>query len=490
MGPSVLMDQRCRIIAQSGPASVLTGDVGSHLLLERLAHDVLIEAQPHQRDMTVPGTPARRFVVRAVPLHAADGQPLVWLTATETTIQDHLIEALKASRQMFKDLADAAGEISLQIDAEGRIAYARPPGVLGFSQWELNQQPITILGEAASLLLHRERQGPIDLWLTARDGSRRCVSLVSVPAMTGQTFTGVRIVGRDVTADRAAAAALADFERREALSLAVLAAGREETTPEKMLDRALAAVRDELHAARVTLARMDRALSVGLPETGQQPVAADVAARGEHLGQLHVAWLEPGQAAPQAMVDLAAEALALVVLQADHLDALGRLSLTDDLTGLANRRAFEADVIRRLSTLSRSRAPGVLLLIDIDHFKTLNDRCGHAAGDAALKTLADIMRQRARAGDLPARIGGDEFALWLDGTDAAGAERVATALNQALALATPTLGDGSVTLSLSIGGVVADPLLDDLSLLFTRADEALYAVKRAGRNGFRLWSTP
>ena len=103
---------------------------------------------------------------------------------------------------------------------------------------------------------------------------------------------------------------------------------------------------------------------------------------------------------------------------------LARQASCDPLTGLLNRRAFEAELAER----SQIRRGGTMLLLDLDHFKRLNDRQGHAAGDTALVCFANALQQAFRPGDLVARLGGDEFAVWMDGADELTAAERADAL--------------------------------------------------------------
>src|SRR5690606_5387900 len=165
----------------------------------------------------------------------------------------------------------------------------------------------------------------------------------------------------------------------------------------------------------------------------------------------------------------------------ERLDALARV---DALTGLANRRQFD-DTLR--AEWARARRQGgdiALLLLDIDHFKSLNDRLGHPAGDAALREVAQaLVRCTQRAGDTVARYGGEEFAAVLPATSAADALRLAERMRlavRALALASPAPG-GVVTISVGVAAV-APGADDEPAGLLQAADAALYEAKRLGRD--------
>jgi diguanylate cyclase (GGDEF)-like protein len=165
-----------------------------------------------------------------------------------------------------------------------------------------------------------------------------------------------------------------------------------------------------------------------------------------------------------------------------------RLATTDDLTSLLNRRAFfaQADAARLLAL--RQHQPITLLMLDIDHFKQLNDRFGHATGDEALVKFSATCTDALREHDILGRLGGEEFALALPGTDLNGALHAAERLRQAV-LDTRLLTCGnSYTMTVSIGVVLINPE-EDLPTALARADHALYEAKRNGRNRVEAGTT-
>ena len=164
--------------------------------------------------------------------------------------------------------------------------------------------------------------------------------------------------------------------------------------------------------------------------------------------------------------------------------------LTDPLTGCVNRRGLDQQLARELARAERAAAPLALLAVDVDHFKRVNDEFGHLAGDAVLREVGAVLRAGARAGDVVARTGGEEFVVVLADTDASGAaafaERVVAASREH---AYPGLPAGRrVTVS---AGTAAVPRVTDLGVaedLKARADQALYAAKRGGRDRAVAWS--
>jgi diguanylate cyclase (GGDEF)-like protein len=157
-------------------------------------------------------------------------------------------------------------------------------------------------------------------------------------------------------------------------------------------------------------------------------------------------------------------------------------ALVDPVTGLYNRRWFDETFHRQVERARKDTHPVSLLMIDVDHFKSFNDRHGHPAGDAALRGVARCLREHLRPSDLLARYGGEEFAILLPGIGQTGARAVAERLRTAVST-TPLLPDAApeTTVTVSIGLAEADNV-DTLNSLLTQADAALYRAKAAGRN--------
>jgi diguanylate cyclase (GGDEF)-like protein len=162
---------------------------------------------------------------------------------------------------------------------------------------------------------------------------------------------------------------------------------------------------------------------------------------------------------------------------------LRHLATTDDLTGCLNRRAFFSSAEQEMERAARYGGFVSVLMIDLDHFKQVNDRFGHAAGDRALKAAAAAIRANLREIDCFGRLGGEEFAAMLPETPLAGALMVAERLREAVAAVAVPLDDGE-TLRLTVSLGVAERTADETAVdqLLARADTALYRAKAAGRN--------
>jgi diguanylate cyclase (GGDEF)-like protein len=149
----------------------------------------------------------------------------------------------------------------------------------------------------------------------------------------------------------------------------------------------------------------------------------------------------------------------------------------DPLTGLLNRAAFQSELVHCQKRLARNPEPFCLLLLDLDHFKQVNDTLGHQAGDDALLAVAAALRRRLRSNDVVARLGGDEFAVLAQTHDG---QRLADDLIEAVKACSVNSGGVYRRLSASVG-IVAVTADAEPGVLLAASDRALYQAKRAGR---------
>ncbi|MCO5357113.1 GGDEF domain-containing protein [Acidovorax kalamii] len=174
------------------------------------------------------------------------------------------------------------------------------------------------------------------------------------------------------------------------------------------------------------------------------------------------------------------------------IDGLCELSLKDPLTGLANRRHFRAVLEREIDRVTRSGEAALLLMLDIDHFKKVNDTHGHLAGDVVLQSVARTLSACVRPMDTLARYGGEEFAVVLPACQAAFGRVVAERIRRAVANTPIRISPGvELNVTVSIGGAFAMQWIRSTTLLWTdRADHQLYQAKSAGRNRVSIEEQP
>jgi diguanylate cyclase (GGDEF)-like protein len=178
--------------------------------------------------------------------------------------------------------------------------------------------------------------------------------------------------------------------------------------------------------------------------------------------------------------DVASDSMARAVVApaTSELDSLERLASADPLTGLANRRGGERDISAEISRARRQSTPLSCLLLDIDHFKSVNDTSGHQAGDYVLREISELLRRTVRAYDILVRWGGEEFLIVLPGVTPEQARKLAERLRLAVEQM-PLSGIDGVTASIGVSALGKDYSFD---AMFAEADRRLYAAKAAGRN--------
>ncbi|MBT0961493.1 GGDEF domain-containing protein [Denitromonas iodatirespirans] len=208
---------------------------------------------------------------------------------------------------------------------------------------------------------------------------------------------------------------------------------------------------------------------------GQLDVKVPEAARERELGALERGF--------NAMAHSMSSAQQELNRQMDRATAhLNYLALHDPLTGLLNRRAFDGEITKAVMASRRTADHGTLCFVDLDHFKAINDACGHAAGDAVLQAVSVRLGGCVRAEDMIFRIGGDEFAIILKGCSPDDARRIAEGLCKAIAAYRFTDGGRHFDLGASIGLARIDNPDISADALVAAADAACYQAKRDGRN--------
>jgi diguanylate cyclase (GGDEF)-like protein len=210
------------------------------------------------------------------------------------------------------------------------------------------------------------------------------------------------------------------------------------------------------------------------------------------LGSLNGTWVNGLEVELRALVSgdrirvgpYVAKYLAAGDVEAHYHDELHRRATIDTLTGLPNRATFEELIRHEVAAARRESRKLGLLLVDVDHFKRVNDQRGHPAGDDVLRELGRRLRVAVRGEDFLARVGGEEFAVLLPGADLAAAAEVGERIGAHVRSAPVLVGDGSVAVTVSTGVTTLEPHDDELSFV-SRADVRLYEAKRGGRDRVR-----
>ncbi|MEQ9519375.1 MAG: diguanylate cyclase [Parvibaculum sp.] len=462
------------------------------------------------------------------------------ILARDASFERNLIEALVHSRALYRDLVECAGDFVWEVDAHDRFSFVSPGGAVGYHPDSLSGAAPSDLAldphearELADFFAAREEMTEKEVWVRSANGEPACL-IASVRPILDEygRAAGARGVARDVTAERRRTRELNEQREDDALISALARAVQRELKPDNMLAAAANVLLTSLDAAAVWIGPLERASDPSSgsaegpsfkpacargPEVGddfRQPdltaLAREALAEAivvDNTGTPHIfrkgaflclvtchgdgpngmiILLDVGRRAEE-MLTHAANHIGNAIEQAHQLQELDRLSRTDELTGLLNRRAFVEKVARALADL-REGQQAALFLIDLDHFKAVNDTYGHAEGDNLLRILASLLQSVGSnvpgALNLPARLGGDEFALWLGGETTALTKLAAENLLRRFELVAGEYDD-SVHPGLSIGIVMASAG-DSLTDLLARADTSLYEVKRSGKGTWRM----
>ena len=436
--------------------------------------------------------------------------------ARDETYNLNVRQALFESRQRYRDLVVISSDFAWETDANGVFVFVSPHGAIGYSAEDLvGHDPIEFVidNEVDLSELPFSTRTPItstQFWMRDGDGQEACLVASAVPVVDHEgTWRGARGLCRDVTEERLRDSALAQAKVREQVVAYIVNQIREQAKPEAMLEAAVAMLGRAESASAAVYSRTKTGeyelnathddWPVGLVIESVLPTSGDLtepfrsAAAGHRImasithyrgvpnGVVVLARpenMKPWSGDDEAMLGAVAGQLAIALRQITDQRELERLSSTDGLTGLMNRRAFQASLDTAIARARRNETSGALIYVDLDNFKSINDNFGHETGDTILGEVADILKSRSRTYDLVARIGGDEFVVWLDGVDFTVAKRRAGELAIALAELSRYSGEGMPQLGASVGIVEFDAAHDtDTRQLVARADRAMYDVK-------------
>jgi diguanylate cyclase (GGDEF)-like protein/PAS domain S-box-containing protein len=500
---------------------------------------------PHLVSLIERATAAGSILSEMMQLPVKEGQIVIDLTVVphargnallilvrDVTMEHNLRPALIESRQRYKDLVEVSSDFAWEVGPDGAFVFVSSQSALGYAADELiGQRPSELVIDAAAYRpFPFQSDQPLDgveLWMRRSDDSLACVAVSCRPLHAADgTWLGARGVCRDITREREREAALMRARHREQILHYVIQAIRNEVEPENMLTAAAASAARALGAAGCRVFRMaapgaytlaaEFGETEGLPAADMEAILADIEDADVTLEREVGPWRILGAVTDyraainggvclckaggltewsddeRLLVGDIADQLGIAIEQINNHERILRLSRTDALTGLLNRRAFyDEEMPRRLRRLEHAQGSAALFYVDLDNFKAVNDRHGHQRGDEALVAVRDLLLEHSRPGDMIARIGGDEFVMWLDGIGWDVAESRARRLIEASQRLRSFSEGAESVLGISVGVAVYDPTTKEtLDELLARADVAMYSVKHRGKGGFAKAGPP
>ena len=326
----------------------------------------------------------------------------------------------------------------------------------------------------------------VELEVTDADG-QLVARRLALQAAGAQTLEGVARAGAELAQDvsqRAAGVVVTDADGREVRVVGVSSAA-DRRLMNAVLAPAAAAVRAIESGVPVVTQRDEDVFGPGVPERRRKERAGTAYPLADGHATVGALVLLGAPAAPDGPV---AERIARLIAElgprlaaARSVHEAERRAVSDPLTGLANRREFER-ALGRFGDAAATGGVAALVYVDLDHFKRLNDTLGHAAGDAALRHVKGLLEAQIRDGDLVARIGGEEFAVWLPRTPLGGAVEVAERIRRSIGRTAWHWNGQSYPLSASCGVAAYPDSTGDWRNLPAVADAALYRAKEGGRD--------
>ncbi len=537
-GPALLTNLQMQVLSQNIQAESFVQSLSEKktVLLNMVKRCVATKNPENQKIILENINGTRHFDLLALPASPSnnDGKARVLLIGKDITIEQNLTKALVDSRRMFKDLVECSSDFSWETDNLGCFKYISPRGILGYTAYELNGK------NAADLIIDSGGSNPFDtldkvhnmeIWLQRSDGSKACILVSAVPIIdNSSTWQGARGTCSDITEKKEHEATLRRIKTKEQVLNRIISSFRDTVEPKDMLKSAVNSTLEGIPSAHCGILQMNekedgttvadlkynigckvdkkifyelchKAVKIWQDPHRTQPISTIYEKIGEyeflmgitqHHGKINgtlfllrnktdPAWSDNDLSLFRGII--CQLGLAMEFLKSQEI--LKKISLTDELTGLLNRRAFHLDINKRLRHQKRSKKDCALLYIDIDNFKAVNDTHGHARGDKILAKLSKILKDNIRIGDYASRLGGDEFAIWLNNITEEGAEKKAKAILDAVPMLQKIACKIKPTLSLSIGIAMSKPeekfTIHDI---LEKADRALYHVKNSGKNNY------
>jgi len=469
---------------------------------------------------TAAGERDHHLNIRSVP-DPDSGQAMFVVSENDITDIYRAMQAVRDSEQRLMEISNVLADGVFVLDGEGKLTFANRA-----TEKMLGWNASDILGEDAHALFHYRKESGEEYphhacpvirsiskgetfrsnreFFIRRDGTLIPVSLAAAPLVRDGKVVGSVSAFHDISEQLKKEEELRENERKLSAAQRRLSA---------LISNLRGAVLVEDEERRIVLVNQRFCDAFEIPATPEQLIGVDCANAAEQSKML---FLKPERfverideilARQEPVIGEEWEMVSGRIFERDYVpifssgqyrghlwqywdvterkqaeDELRVHASTDALTGLLNRRIALLSVEQELNRMRRNDHQAVLLMLDVDHFKQINDTYGHAVGDIALRELSAVIRGVVREGDVAGRIGGEEFVILLSHTEAKVAGEVAERLRRHVEIMrTPAAGE-SVAFTISIGVTPFDGSETSVSTLLARADKALYQAKTEGRN--------
>ncbi|MBT4769318.1 MAG: diguanylate cyclase [Rhodospirillaceae bacterium] len=445
----------------------------------------------------------------------------VLVMCRDVTLNRNMRAALADSRQRYKQLVEASNDFAWETGEDGGFVFVSPRGGLGYSAEDLiGTQPrekiiVDGRGDLVTPFSTRHHLENARIWFRHKDGGAACLDVTCEPLNKSGKWIGARGVCRDVTDDSKKDDDLRRMKEQAEAITHIVRTIRDVIEPQEMLAAAAKQTVGGVGGIACRIYRLSNeggfydAASIGPLPDGAEDLIGGLAGekkcvkaevsdkRGiamptfyqNHINGAITLWRDidaPDWSEDECrLLSIIADQIGIALEQIENGEELERISSTDALTGLLNRRVFFEIIRDRMKHAQRTGNRNALCYVDFDNFKLVNDVHGHKKGDEALKYLTVLLKENTRANDVVGRLGGDEFAIWLEENDEEGAAASADKLLESTASLHQFSGSPEKPLGLSIGIAVYDPSsLESVEDLVSRADEAMYVIKKGSKGGY------
>jgi len=546
-GPAIMVERRAagqlRIIAANALAQMVTQAVEENApsVLSLVDRTLDFATPTFQKTAIESAGGKRHFELYGIPLSPTSKSlsskmrpaDTVLLFGQETTLDNNLTQALMDSRQMFKDMLSCSRDFAWETDAAGVFRYVSPKGAFGYAPHELaGRKAADILAGADNTenpFTPREPLVHHDTQITAADGNSRHIKVNAVPVRSRQgEWLGARGLCSDEDQLETIRAKQHGLDRRLDMNLRLTSMVRDITAPRQLLQSMARNTAEVIGRACLVFRRRNQGFAChgssksdihgtvlnaigeeilrlsANPLTGgrrsysfstqahfsAETITFDILPtlrQGNVTGALVVQTCNEGPM-DEALLTLmhdASDHLGIALDLTENRESVRQLILNDELTGLLNMKAFEEQVIIRMSHQRRTDLPATLLLLDIDDYETINDRFGFSCGDSVLERTAELLSTRSRVGDVLCRVGRERFAIWLEGAEERGAEQKAKLLVNLMRELKVGSEDEDFDLSVCIGGAVSLP--NGPTTLRQLTEQAIIALGQAKQKGRGQW---